>query len=58
MDNKPGARALVAMKEMNKTIDVFKKPFSVERKKKDAFKILTEEEYIEVIHQHITLIPR
>ena len=44
---KPGERALLAMKDQNKAIVVFKKP-AAPTKKKDKKIILTEDKYIEV----------
>lgn len=44
---KPGERALLAMKDQNKAVIVFKKPASP-IKKKDKKIILTEDKYIEV----------
>lgn len=46
---KPGERALIAMKQMDNAIVEFKKP-TLPRTKKGNMKILTEEKYIEVIH--------
>lgn len=47
MANKPGERALVAMKNMDKAIVPFKVP-RVPVTKKFQMKILTEEQYVEV----------
>lgn len=44
---KPGERALLAMKDQNKSLVVFKKP-AAPIKKKDKKIILTEDKYIEV----------
>lgn len=44
---KPGERALLAMKDQNKAVVVFKKP-AAPIKKKDKKIILTEDKYIEV----------
>lgn len=49
MTEKLGERALVAMKEMNNAVVLFKKP-TIPRTKKGQMKILTEEQYIEVRH--------
>lgn len=46
-DDKPGLRALEAMKSLNKTVSIFKIP-KVPQKKTSKMKILTEERYIEV----------
>lgn len=46
-DEKPGCRALEAMKHLNKTVSIFKIP-KIPQKKEDKMKILTEERYIEV----------
>lgn len=45
--DKPGVRALEAMKNLNKTVSIFKIP-KIPQKKEDKMKILTEERYIEV----------
>lgn len=44
---KPGCRALEAMKSLNKTVSIFKIP-KIPHKKEEKMKILTEERYIEV----------
>lgn len=46
-EDKPGLRALEAMKNLNKTVSIFKIP-KVPQKKGEKVKILTEERYIEV----------
>lgn len=46
-EDKPGIRALEAMKSLNKTVSIFKIP-KIPQKKEDKMKILTEERYIEV----------
>lgn len=46
-EDKPGIRALEAMKNLNKTVSIFKIP-KIPQKKEDKMKILTEERYIEV----------
>ncbi len=45
--DKPGLRALEAMKSLNKTVSIFKIP-KIPQKKESKMKILTEERYIEV----------
>lgn len=46
--DKPGLRALEAMKNLNKTVSIFKIP-KVPQKREEKVKILTEERYIEVM---------
>lgn len=46
-EEKPGSRALEAMKHLNKTVSIFKIP-KIPQKKEEKMKILTEERYIEV----------
>lgn len=46
--DKPGLRALEAMKNLNKTVSIFKIP-KIPQKKEEKMKILTEERYIEVL---------
>lgn len=46
MSNKIGEKALIAIKETNKQVEVFKKPKELPKKKKHI--ILTEEKYVEV----------
>lgn len=43
----PGERALLAMKDQNKAVIMFKKP-AIPLRKKDKKIILTEDKYIEV----------
>lgn len=45
---KPGQLALVAIKQQNKAVEVFKKPQQVQNKKKTKHVILTEEKYLSV----------
>jgi hypothetical protein len=45
---KPGQMALVAIKQQNKAVEVFKKPTPVLQKKKTKHVILTEEKYLSV----------
>ena len=45
--SKPGEKALQAMKELDKTVAVFKKP-AVPKTKKEKKIILNEETYLEV----------
>jgi hypothetical protein len=45
--DKPGAKALLAMKESSKEVMVFKKPKQVQQKKQKHI-ILTEDKYVEV----------
>lgn len=47
IEEKPGSRALEAMKHLNKTVSIFKIP-KIPQKKEEKMKILTEERYIEV----------
>lgn len=47
MTNKPGERAIIAMKNMDKAIVPFKVP-RVPDARKFQMKILTEEQYVEV----------
>lgn len=54
MTEKPGERALEAMKKMDNTIVEFKKP-KVPTTKKGQMKILTEEQYVEVFLYHLSL---
>lgn len=46
-EDRPGIRALEAMKNLNQTVSIFKIP-KIPQKKEDKMKILTEERYIEV----------
>lgn len=45
---KPGHLALVAIKQQNKAVELFKRPRQVENKKKTKHVILTEEKYLSV----------
>lgn len=49
MTEKPGEKALIAIKQMNNSVVEFKVP-KTPRTKKGQMKILTEEHYIEVIN--------
>lgn len=51
MSEKPGERALIALKEADKRVAQFKKPtVPTLKKNKEKKIILTEEKYIEVIN--------
>lgn len=49
MTEKTGAKALIAMKELDNSVVLFKKP-TIPRTKKGQMRILTEEQYIEARH--------
>lgn len=53
MMEKPGERALEAIKKMDNAIVEFKMP-KVPTAKKGQMKILTEEHYVEVKYSHLT----
>lgn len=57
MSEKPGEKALEAMKKMSNEVVAFKIP-QLPRTKKNQMKILTEEKYIEVrLFQTIIILP-
>lgn len=52
MTEKPGERALEAMKKLDNAVVEFKMP-KVPKTKRGQMKILTEEQYVEVRYSHL-----